>query len=141
MQIRELMTANVTTCTPESTLTQAAQLMKQENVGSIPVVQDNRLVGIITDRDIVVKCIANGSSCDSTTASTAMTTNPVTCPPDTDAHEAARLMAREQIRRLPVVDNGRLVGICALGDLAVVDIHVNEAGEALSGISEQQQVH
>ncbi len=141
MQIRELMTANVTTCTPESTLTQAAQLMKQENVGSIPVVQDNRLVGIITDRDIVVKCVANGSSCDSMTTSTAMATNPVTCSPDTDAHEAARLMAREQIRRLPVVDNGRLVGICALGDLAVVDIHVNEAGEALSGISEQQQVH
>ena len=141
MQIRELMTTNVTTCTPESTLTQVAQLMKQENVGSIPVVQGDRLMGIITDRDIVVKCIADGSSCDQVKADAAMTTNPVTCAPDTDAHEAARLMAREQIRRLPVVDGGRLVGICALGDLAVVDIHVNEAGEALSGISEQHQVH
>ncbi len=70
-----------------------------------------------------------------------MTKNPITVTPETDAHEAANLMASEQIRRLPVVENGNLVGICALGDLAVVDIHVNEAGDALSEISEQSHLH
>ncbi|PWI57917.1 CBS domain-containing protein [Sulfoacidibacillus thermotolerans] len=141
MLIRDLMTTNVQTCSESTSLTEVAKQMASQNVGSIPVVQNGKLVGIVTDRDIVTKCIAKNLDCNSTTASSCMTRNPVTVSPETDAHEAARLMSKEQIRRLPVVENGKLVGICALGDLAVVDIHVNEAGEALSGISEQTQVH
>ena len=141
MRIRELMTTRVVTVDPNSTCTEAAKRMKEENVGSVPVVEGGRLAGIVTDRDIILKCVAQGNRCDQTPVADCMARNPVTCTPETDAHEAARLMAREQIRRLPVVENGRLVGICALGDLAVVDIHVNEAGEALSGISEQTTVH
>lgn len=141
MKVRDLMTQSVTSCSPDTCCEEAAKIMKQQNVGSIPVTQGKQLLGIITDRDIVVSCVAASSPCAQTTVSSVMTKNPVTCNPDADAHEAARLMSSEQIRRLPVVENGNLVGICSLGDLAVVDIHVNEAGEALSGISEQTQVH
>ncbi|MCY0875931.1 MAG: CBS domain-containing protein [Firmicutes bacterium] len=142
MKIRDLMTANVSCCTPQATCEDAAKMMQQENVGAIPVTEGKKLVGIVTDRDIVVNCVAKGTHCAQTSVSSVMTRNPVTCSPETDAHEATHLMASEQIRRLPVVENGNIVGICSLGDLAVVDIHVNEAGEALSGISEQtHQVH
>ncbi len=141
MFIRDLMTTNVQTCNENTSLTEVAKQMGSQNVGSIPVVHGDKLIGIITDRDIVTKCIAKDSNCGTMTAGSCMTKNPVTVSSNTDAHDAARLMAKEQIRRLPVVENGKLVGICALGDLAVVDIHVNEAGEALSGISEQTQVH
>lgn len=141
MRIRELMTTAVTTCSPTETCTNVARQLKAGNVGSLPVVEGQKLAGIITDRDIVLHCVAEGKSCDNTPVSECMTRNPVTCTPDMDAHDATRLMASEQIRRLPVVENGRLVGICSLGDLAVVDIHVDEAGFALSGISEQTTVH
>ena len=141
MKIRDLMTTNVATCSRNATVVEAARQMQSQNVGSVPVVNGDRLAGIITDRDIVVNCVAKGGDCATATVESCMTTNPVTVTPETDAHEAARLMASEQIRRLPVVENGKLIGICSLGDLAVVDIHVNEAGEALSGISEQPRVH
>jgi CBS domain-containing protein len=141
MRIRELMTTSVITCSPTDTCTDAARRLKTENVGSLPVVEGGKLAGIVTDRDIILHCVAEGKSCDSTPVSDCMTRNPVTCTPDMDAHDATRLMASEQVRRLPVVDNGRLVGICSLGDLAVVDVHVDEAGQALSGISEQTAVH
>ncbi|KYP81549.1 inosine-5'-monophosphate dehydrogenase [Ferroacidibacillus organovorans] len=141
MKVRDLMTSHVVTCATNATCEDAAKKMRTEKVGSIPVVEGSKLVGIITDRDIVVECVAQGKSCSETQVATIMTKNPVTCTPETDAHEAARMMAREQIRRLPVIENGTLCGVCALGDLAVVDIHVNEAGEALSGISEQTQIH
>lgn len=141
MLIRDLMTTNVLTCNESTSITEVAKQMSSQNVGSVPVVSGGKLSGIITDRDIVTKCIATGSDSHSMTVSSCMTKNPVTVSSDTDAHDAARMMAAKQIRRLPVVDNGKLVGICALGDLAVVDIHVDEAGEALSGISEQSQLH
>ncbi len=141
MKIRELMTTDIITCTPTSSVMEVAKHMKTSDVGSIPVVDNHRLVGMITDRDIVIRCIALGLDPNTTKSEDCMTKNPVTVSPDTDAHEAADLMSSEQIRRLPVVENGNLVGICALGDLAVVDIHVNEAGDALSGISEQSRIH
>jgi len=141
MKVQDLMTSNVTSCSPDTCCEEAAKLMKEQNVGSIPITEGKKLIGIVTDRDIVVNCVAAGIPCKETHVEQVMTRNPVTCTPDTDAHDAARLMASEQIRRLPVVQQGNLIGICSLGDLAVVDIHVNEAGEALSGISEQTQFH
>ncbi len=141
MKIRELMSTDIVTCTPGTPVLEVAKHMKKSDIGSIPVVDNHRLVGMITDRDIVIRCIALGLDPNNTKAQDCMTKNPVTVTPETDAHEAANLMASEQIRRLPVVENGDLVGICALGDLAVVDIHVNEAGDALSEISEQSHLH
>jgi len=108
--------------------------MKRENCGSIPVCENRRVVGIVTDRDIVLKAVAQGK-CDARVED-CMTKAVVTGRPDMDAHEAADLMAQHQIRRLPIVDErGDLCGILSIGDLATVDIHVNEAGAALSKIS------
>lgn len=135
MKVKDLMTANVTSVTESDSLQKGAQLMSSLNVGSLPVVQNNRVVGVITDRDIVIKAVAKGKIDD--TVQCAMTRQAVTGTPDMDAHEAADLMAQHQIRRLPICDtSGNLVGICSIGDLATVDIHVNEAGDALSKISE-----
>ncbi len=141
MKIREFMTKNVITCSPDTTCFEAAKDMKSHDIGSMPVVQNNKLTGVITDRDIVIRCIAANEDPKTTTVTTCMSKSPVTCSPETDAHEAARLMASEQVRRLPVVENGSLIGMVALGDLAVIDIHIDEAGDALSDISEQTHIH
>ncbi|MBX6353884.1 MAG: CBS domain-containing protein [Thermoflavifilum sp.] len=146
MKVRDIMTASVQYCQPTDTLQKAAQMMQSINCGSVPVCDANKkVVGIITDRDIVLKAVAKGSA-PNTQVKDCMSAPVVTCTPDTDAHEAADLMAQHKIRRLPVVDAaGKLCGICAIGDLATVDIHINEAGDALSKISEptatQNAVH
>lgn len=141
MKIKELMTTDVITCTPSTPIMEVAKHMKNNDIGSLPVVDNNQLVGLITDRDVIVRCIALGLDPNKTQAQDCMTKNPVTVTPETDAHEAADLMSSEQVRRLPVVKDGKLVGICVLGDLAVMSVHVDEAGDALSGISEQSRVH
>jgi len=135
MYIRDFMTSDVSTVRPDQSIQQAAQIMEQIDCGSIPVVEGKRIIGVITDRDIALRGVAAGNT--NATVKECMSTNVVTCTPDTDAHEAADLMASKQIRRLPIVDDrGELCGILAIGDLAVISIHVNEAGKALSDISE-----
>ncbi|MFZ5824119.1 MAG: CBS domain-containing protein [Bacillota bacterium] len=136
MKLRELMTENVRTCRADSPLTEVAKIMSEVNCGCVPVVEGEKLAGVITDRDIVLRAVANGRDIRNTTAGDCMTTPVITAAPDMDAHAAANLMAERQIRRLCCVEGDRLVGIVALGDLATVSIHVNEAGEALSDISE-----
>ncbi|MCL6487355.1 MAG: CBS domain-containing protein [Alicyclobacillus mali] len=139
MKVSELMTRDVACVQRTDTIQRAAQIMKDRNVGSVPVCENKKVLGMVTDRDITLKAVAAGKSCD-TPVESCMTAQAVSCSPETDAHEAADLMARHQIRRLPVCDSsGNLVGICAIGDLATVDIHVNEAGDALSEISRPTQ--
>lgn len=136
MKVRELMTTNVTTADLNSSISEVAQSMRHLNVGSIPVCDKSRnVVGIVTDRDIVLRTVAGGSDVNSAKAQEVMTTQIVSVSPETDAHEAANIMAQNQIRRLPVVENGKLVGIVAIGDFATQNIYVNEAGDALSNIS------
>lgn len=132
--LQSLMTTNVETVSPQQTVQEAAQLMKQCDVGAIPVVENGQLRGIITDRDIALRSAAEGISANTKVAE-CMSTDIVTASSNTDVHEAARLMAECQIRRLPVVDNNQMVGIVAIGDFATTDIYENEAGEALSSIS------
>lgn len=133
------MTTNVQCVQPSDTVQTAAQIMQSQNCGSVPVCNGKKVAGMVTDRDIALKCVAKGSGAD-TQVQSCMTSNVITCTPDTDAHEAADLMSNHQIRRLPVCDaSGNLVGICAIGDLATVDIHINEAGDALSKISQPTQ--
>lgn len=140
MNLKELMTEDVQICRPEDSIARAAQVMQTANVGLVPVCQGDKLVGVITDRDIVLKAVAAEKNIQSTRVSDCMTTQVITANPEMDAHEAADLMAQHQIRRLPVIDKGgRLVGIVSLGDLATVSIHENEAGYALSEISEPSQ--
>lgn len=139
MRLRDLMTTDVRTCAPDTPLSDVARIMEEADCGFVPVVDGGRVAGVITDRDIVLRAVARGRDIRTTTARECMTSPAVTVGPDTDAHAAADLMADKQIRRLCVVDGGRLVGVVALGDLATERIHVDEAGEALSSISEPAQ--
>jgi CBS domain-containing protein len=136
MKVKELMTAEPATLAPDATLGEAATLMKQEDCGSIPIVRDGKLVGIVTDRDIVVRAIASGKDPRSTRVSEVMSADPVTIGPDDDAKEAERLMAERQIRRLPVTDDGKLAGILAIGQLARRERDEGRVGETLKEISE-----
>lgn len=141
--IRDIMTDEVETCSLNDNIYEVAVKMKEWDVGVIPIVEGKRLVGILTDRDIVLRCIAEKNP-PSSKVEDIMSENLFTVTPDTTTQEAARLMAKEQIRRLPVVENGELVGIVALGDLAVRDLTDNQAKAALSDISEpddEQSVH
>jgi CBS domain-containing protein len=136
MKVRELMTSDPATLAPEATLGEAATLMKQEDCGSIPIVQGGRLVGIVTDRDIVIRAIAAGKDPRSTRVSDVMSADPVTIGPDDDAKDAERLMADRQIRRLPVCDDGKLSGILVLGQLARRERDEEKVGGTLKEISE-----
>ena len=119
MKVRDIMTPNPRTAEPDTTLEEIATLMKEEDVGVIPVMEENRVTGIVTDRDIVVRCVAAGKDVTECTAEDIMTEGVNTIAPDADVDEAADLMAEAQVRRLAVVENGRLVGMLSLGDIAV----------------------
>lgn len=134
--ISDIMTRDVETCSLKDSVFEVAVKMRELNVGVIPIVENKRLMGIITDRDLVLRCIAEKQP-PSSKVEEVMSENLYTVTPDTTTQEAARLMAQEQIRRLPVVENGDLVGIVALGDLAVRDLTDNQAKHALSEISEE----
>ncbi|MDX8362114.1 MULTISPECIES: CBS domain-containing protein [Bacillaceae] len=133
--LRNIMTENVATVSSNQTIQEAAEIMKQNNVGSIPVVDNGQICGIITDRDITLRSTAEGLN-NSTSVSQVMSTNLVSGTPEMTVEEAADVMAQNQIRRLPVVENNQLCGIVALGDLATNESFDNEAEEALSSISE-----
>ena len=116
--VKDAMTADVKTAAPSQSLTDVARLMKQEDVGSVPVVDGERLVGVVTDRDIVVRGIADGSDPHAIKAGDIASRDVVTVRPDDDLDSALRLMAQHQVRRLPVVDDGQLVGVVAQADVA-----------------------
>lgn len=134
-QIKEVMSSPCITAALKDNVYELAVLMKQHDIGFIPIVEGTRLIGAVTDRDLVVRGYAEKHS-GSTAVETVMTTDVLTIPPDTTMEEAADLMAKHKIRRLPVVENGHLVGVVAIGDLAVRDAFIQEAGEALNEISE-----
>jgi CBS domain-containing protein len=134
LKIKEIMTTDVRTISANDSISEAANIMKQLDVGSVPVVDNNLLVGIITDRDLVLRGLAMGKNAQES-VSTIMSKDITTVTPDEDVHKAADIMASKQIRRLPIVENDRLVGIVSIGDMAVEDIFENEAGEALHTIS------
>ncbi len=138
--VTEIMTKNVKVCAPHDSLKVAAGIMRDINCGSVPVCEGKKVIGMITDRDIVINAVADGKDINSVHCHDCMTKDVITCSPDTDVHECARMMADHQIRRIPVVQNGEMVGICAIGDLSTVNIYVNEAGEALSQISESTRM-
>ena len=135
MRVSEIMTDSVKTVSPSDTIQQAAGIMKQIDCGSVPVADNGQVVGMITDRDIVIQAVAEGKGANFP-VKTSMSRPVVTISRDTDAREAADVMADHQVRRLPVVENGKLVGILAIADLARVNIFVRESGQALKEISE-----
>lgn len=138
MQVRDLMNPGVVSITPGESAALAARLMSRHNVGSLPVCgEDGRLRGIVTDRDVVTRCIAAEEDPAQTPVRDIMTRNCVVVSPDDDPREATRLMAMQQVRRLPVMENGKLVGMVSLGDLATSHAFDMETSKALSEISEQ----
>lgn len=134
VKVNQIMTTDVHAVHPNDTVTKAASLMEQLNIGSVPVTDNGRVVGIVTDRDIVLRGVAKGEGANQK-ISEIMTSNVKCANPNMDVHTVADIMAENQVRRLPVVDNDKLVGIVAIGDLAVENIFENEAGEALHTIS------
>jgi CBS domain-containing protein len=116
--ISEVMTRDVRATEPSATIADAAKTMASEDIGPIPVVEGGRIVGIVTDRDIVVRVIAAGKDPNSTTVGEIVSSDVVTVAPDDDIDDALTMMAQNQVRRLPVVEGDRLVGIVAQADVA-----------------------
>ena len=136
MKLREVMTNPVIRIHPDETVAVAARALEHYNIGILPVCGgDGRLCGLVTDRDLVTRCIAAGRSVANTSVRDIMTRQVISVCPDMDVSAAAGVMAREQIRRLPVVENGKLCGMVSLGDLALQKETALEAADALSGIS------
>ena len=137
MKLRDVMTKGVREISPDSSLRDAARQMKDLNVGVLPVCDGRKIVGMLTDRDIAIRAVAEGCDPDSTKASEVMSSGVVYCYEDEDVREAARLMEKRQIRRLLVMDrNQQAVGIVSLGDLATRQRDDRLSGQVLEGISE-----
>ena len=140
MQVSKVMTRDAECVRPDNTLQEAARKMRDLDVGPLPVCEDDRLVGMVTDRDIAVRGTAEGRDPKSATVRQVMTPELVYCYEDQDVGEAARLMKENQVRRLVVLNRDkRLVGIVSLGDLAVETGNEKLAGNTLEAVSEPAQ--
>ena len=139
MNVRDVMTSNPRTVSPNDSIQVAARIMREEDCGVVPVVDNGRPVGIVTDRDIVIRAVADGLG-DKAVREIA-TTDLVFVKPDASTKEAEKLMSQRQIRRLPVVENDRLVGIVSLGDIAVKEGKDSRTGDTLENISEGVKHH
>lgn len=137
MKLKEIMTDKPDTVSPQSTLSQAAERMNQLNVGALPVVENGQIVGIITDRDIVVRALARHQNPEQEQVRSVMSTNVHCCYDDDDVSAAVKLMEEKQIRRLPILTrSNRLAGIVSLGDFATESRDDRLAGEILAKVSE-----
>lgn len=152
MKVKELMSTNIACVGEDTPASMIAAQMRKNDIGSIPVCDDSgHIKGIVTDRDLVVRVMARAVSCSGSkdpsneapsadapaepTASCIMTSDPVTISPEQNIHDAALLFAAHKIRRLPVTEASRIVGMLSLGDIAVKPVYIDEAGDALSAIS------
>lgn len=136
MKVKEIMSKDVACLKPEDTIEKAAGMMKDCNVGSLPVCRDNEVIGIVTDRDITLRAVAEGQNPNQQMVSAIMTPNPAVGLPDMDVDYAVNIMSTRQIRRLPIVENDKLVGIVSLGDISVEPTLQDGAEEALNNISQ-----
>jgi CBS domain-containing protein len=132
--VREAMTQDPRSIGASASVVEAARLMREQHIGSLPVTEDERLVGMITDRDITTRVVAESAVPETTSVGDVYSRELISVEPDSDLDEALQLMARHQVRRLPVVENGRLVGVVAQADIALKE---NEkTGELVEAISE-----
>ena len=132
--VRDVMTPSVRTVSPTQSLVEAAEVTKGEDVGSVPVVEEGRLTGILTDRDIVTRAVAERRDPQSVRVNEVASRELVTVEPEQDLDEALALMARHQVRRLPVVEEGQLVGMLAQADVAL-EAKEKQVGETVEEIS------
>ncbi len=136
MKVKEIMSRDIASLNSNDSIEKAAKLMQQHDVGSIPVCNNDKIVGIVTDRDIALRTVASGQNPSSQKVSDIMTSNPVVGSPDMNVHDAAKIMSDKQIRRLPIVENNSLVGIVALGDISLEPTQQDDAEDALKNISQ-----
>jgi CBS domain-containing protein len=136
MKVRDAMAKTISTASPTDTVRRLASVMKKEDCGFVPVVEEGRLVGVVTDRDIVLRCLANGhGDIGHESAAEIMSPAVVTVAPDDDLEEAAHRMARSEVRRLPVLEDGHIVGILSLGNLVQATEDTGPAVEAVLGVT------
>jgi CBS domain-containing protein len=117
--VRDAMTEDPRSIDASASVIEAARLMREEHIGSLPITDDEQLVGMITDRDITTRVVAEAADLELTSVGDVYSRDPISVEPDKDLEEALQLMARHQVRRLPVVEQGRLVGIVAQADVAL----------------------
>lgn len=135
MEVKDIMTRSVVTVDSAESVELAARTMARHNIGALPVVSGGKLCGMLTDRDIVTRCLAANRIPGTTTVKQVMTEQVTSIRPDMQTGVAAHLMGRLQVRRLPVVENGKLCGMVSLGDLAVREETVIDASDALADVS------
>ena len=135
MEIKDIMTQSVVSIDPGESVEVAARTMSRHNIGALPVCTNGKLCGMLTDRDIVTRCLAANRQPANTQVRQVMTEQVTSVRPDMDTGAAAHLMSRLQIRRLPVVENGKLCGMVSLGDMAVREETVMDAGDVLADVS------
>jgi len=136
MKLRDIMTQSPVKIHPEESVAVAARMLTRHNIGALPVCgSDGKLCGVVTDRDLVTRCMASERPAERIRVRDVMTGRVISAAPDMEIGAAAHLMGREQVRRLPVVENGRLCGMVSLGDLASREESSIDAGDALSDIS------
>jgi CBS domain-containing protein len=135
--VRDTMTENPRSIAASVSVVEAARLMREQHIGSLPITEDEQLVGMLTDRDIATRVVAEAADLKTTSVADVYSRDLISVEPDSDLAEALQLMARHQVRRLPVVENGRLVGIVAQADIALRE---NEkTGELVGAISEPSE--
>ncbi len=140
MKVSDIMTKNVIRISPEESAEVAARTLTHYNIGALPVCgSDGRLCGVVTDRDLVIRCMASGKMPTKTAVKNVMTGQVLSVEPDMDASAAAQLMGSRQVRRLPVVENGKLCGMISLGDIARQNSEQLLAAQALNGITANVQ--
>jgi CBS domain-containing protein len=135
--VRDAMTAAPRSIGASASVVEAARLMREQHIGSLPVTEDDRLVGMITDRDITTRVVAESAVPETTSVGDVYSRDLISVEPNSDLDEALRLMARHQVRRLPVVENDRLVGMVAQADIALKESE--RTGELVGAISEPSE--
>jgi CBS domain-containing protein len=136
MKIREMMTKETRSVSPATPVIEVAGLMRLHDIGVVPVLDGQKVVGMLTDRDIVIQVVADGDDPRTTTVGEVMSNGSISVFDDQDVDEAVELMQKYQVRRLPVLDRAsKLVGIVSLGDIAV-DVHAGLSGKVLKDVSE-----
>ena len=139
--VRDAMTEEPRSIGASTSVVEAARLMRQEHIGSLPITENEQLVGMITDRDIATRVVAEAADPKTTSVGEVYSRDLISVEPDKDIDDALQLMARHQVRRLPVVENGRLVGIVAQADIALGENEKKTGGlvEAISQPSEGER--
>lgn len=136
MKVSDIMNRSVVHIDPEETVAVAARTLTHYNIGALPVCKsDGKLCGMVTDRDLVIRCVAAGKSPERTAVREVMTGRVIAVQPQMEAGVAAHLMGRQQVRRLPVVEDGKICGMLSLGDLAKREDSVMDAADALGDIT------